>query len=83
MTKTILAIRLKFHAEILAAARQAVEDGTPINRPLWWVDPTDPETFVIDSGKQTITNWYHNTPVPVISNLTNRILTLIIIKSNH
>jgi alpha-glucosidase (family GH31 glycosyl hydrolase) len=34
----------------LEAANQAVEDGSPINRPLWWVDPTDIETYTIDQG---------------------------------
>ncbi|CAG0878569.1 unnamed protein product [Darwinula stevensoni] len=34
---------------MIALAREATTTGHPINRPLWWVDPTDPETFTIDS----------------------------------
>ncbi|XP_035704784.1 myogenesis-regulating glycosidase, partial [Folsomia candida] len=43
----ILSIREQYKDEILIAANQAVADGTPINRPLWWVDPTDSETFTV------------------------------------
>jgi hypothetical protein len=82
MTKTILAIRLKFHAEILAAARQAVEDGTPINRPLWWVDPTDPETFVIDSGKKQLRICLVS-QCPSSSDRKLMALSSLIIKYNH
>jgi alpha-glucosidase (family GH31 glycosyl hydrolase) len=35
----------------MGAAEEAVISGTPINRPLWWVDPQDPLTFDIDDGK--------------------------------
>lgn len=49
--KDVLAQREKYRDEILAAAKQTVEDGSPINRPIWWVDPRDPETFAIDNGK--------------------------------
>jgi alpha-glucosidase (family GH31 glycosyl hydrolase) len=43
----VLAIREQYRDEILAAANQAVLDGSPINRPLWWVSPTDKETYTI------------------------------------
>jgi len=46
----MLSLREEYANEILTAARQAVEDGSPINRPIWWVDPTDPVTFTIDQG---------------------------------
>jgi len=46
-----LALREQYKEEILRAANQSVIDGSPINTPLWWTDPTDPETFTIDSGK--------------------------------
>ncbi|XP_049937866.1 myogenesis-regulating glycosidase-like [Schistocerca serialis cubense] len=29
--------------------KKAVEDGTPVNRPIWWIDPTDPTALTIDS----------------------------------
>lgn len=46
----VLAEREKYKEQILRAARQSVQDGTPVNRPLWWLDPTDSETFTIDDG---------------------------------
>ena len=33
---------------ILALAQQATEDGSPINRPLWWIDPTDQEALGVE-----------------------------------
>ncbi|XP_021967900.1 myogenesis-regulating glycosidase isoform X2 [Folsomia candida] len=48
--KRILAIRNQYQDEILNAASQAVAEGWPINRPIWWVDPTDPVTFTIDQA---------------------------------
>jgi len=49
IVKSILSLRERYQDELLAAARQATVDGTPINRPIWWVDPTDAETYNIDS----------------------------------
>ncbi|CAL8070657.1 unnamed protein product [Orchesella dallaii] len=46
----VLAQREMYRDDILAAARQAAEDGSPINRPIWWVDPTDENTFTIDNA---------------------------------
>ncbi|CAL8070661.1 unnamed protein product [Orchesella dallaii] len=46
----VLAQREMYRDEILAAARQAEQDGSPINRPIWWVDPTDEITFTIDDA---------------------------------
>ena len=33
---------------ILALAKQATEDGSPINRPVWWIDPTDQEALGVE-----------------------------------
>ncbi|CAL8070663.1 unnamed protein product [Orchesella dallaii] len=46
----VLAKREMYRDEILAAARQAEQDGSPMNRPIWWVDPTDEITFTIDDA---------------------------------
>jgi alpha-glucosidase (family GH31 glycosyl hydrolase) len=46
-------LREEYRGNILEAANQSVLDGTPINRPIWWVDPRDPETFAIDNRMQT------------------------------
>lgn len=51
LVKEVIRIREKYADHILRAAREAVETGNPINRPLFWVDPTDEETFTIDDGK--------------------------------
>ncbi len=50
IVKSMLKLRESYNDHILAAANQAVEDGSPINRPIWWIDPTDSETFTIDQG---------------------------------
>jgi len=44
----VMAIRERYADLILAAARQASVDGTPMNRPIWWVDPTDAVALVVD-----------------------------------
>jgi len=49
ITKNVLEIREKYKDLLVNAANQAVVDGTPINPPMWWVDPEDPETYAIDS----------------------------------
>ncbi len=46
----VLAARENFREEILAAARQATVDHSPINRPVWWSDPEDVVTHTIDDG---------------------------------
>ncbi|CAG7837491.1 unnamed protein product [Allacma fusca] len=48
LTKDVLAIRDKYSAALIVAARQSVVDGTPINRPMWFTDPEDPRLFAID-----------------------------------
>lgn len=52
----VLAQGEKYRDEILAAAKQAVTDGSPVNRPVWWVDPDDAETYSIDDGNKEINN---------------------------
>ncbi|XP_075979492.1 myogenesis-regulating glycosidase-like isoform X2 [Anticarsia gemmatalis] len=41
----------ELHAEyadvIFEAMEAAVADGTPVNKPIWWIDPTDEEALVI------------------------------------
>ncbi|KAK3911234.1 Myogenesis-regulating glycosidase [Frankliniella fusca] len=53
---TIVEISKKFtklHADytdvIVAAMKQAVADGTPVNAPIWWLDPTDEAAIIEDS----------------------------------
>jgi hypothetical protein len=44
-------LHYQYSDKILELARQKVADGTPINLPLWWLDPTDEEALRIDSGE--------------------------------
>ncbi|CAG7734444.1 unnamed protein product [Allacma fusca] len=46
--KEAVELRISYASKFLEAARQTVEDGSPMNRPMWWVDPEDPETYTID-----------------------------------
>ncbi|EFN72552.1 Uncharacterized family 31 glucosidase KIAA1161 [Camponotus floridanus] len=34
--------------EILNAMQQAITKGTPVNPPIWWIDPTDEEAYKIN-----------------------------------
>ena len=30
--------------------KKAMESGTPINPPIWWLDPMDTESYAINDG---------------------------------
>ena len=49
IAQKMVALHIQYAPTIIQLAREAVTNGYPINRPLWWFDPTDPETFSIDS----------------------------------
>ncbi|XP_053611425.1 myogenesis-regulating glycosidase-like isoform X2 [Plodia interpunctella] len=42
---------VKLHAaytdDIIAAMEASVRDGTPVNPPIWWIDPTDPVALAV------------------------------------
>ena len=40
----------RYADKIISLAKQSTVDGSPVNRPLWWIDPLDPIAQVIDSG---------------------------------
>ena len=46
------ALHANYAAKIIELAENSVVSGEPINRPIWWVDPTDQEALAIDSGKK-------------------------------
>ena len=50
ITQRMIAIRNKYSSLIVNLANEAVITGAPINRPIWWIDPTDKEAMKIDSG---------------------------------
>jgi len=31
--------------------QQAIDNGTPVNPPIWWIDPTNVEAHKINDGK--------------------------------
>lgn len=45
-------IRSNYTETIIQLMRQSVADGSPVNPPIWWIDPTDPVAHYIYDGKQ-------------------------------
>ncbi|XP_046997934.1 myogenesis-regulating glycosidase-like [Schistocerca americana] len=41
LARNLTALRAQYGPKIVELMKQAVEDGTPVNRPIWWLDPTD------------------------------------------
>lgn len=50
MALKMTSLHYQYSGLILTLASQAMTNGYPINRPLWWIDPTDPVAQTIDSG---------------------------------
>ena len=48
--KTMIALRGSYADKIVDLAKESVETGEPINRPIWWVDPYDETAFGIGDG---------------------------------
>ena len=48
--KTMIALRGSYADKIIDLAKESVETGEPINRPIWWVDPYDETAFEIGDG---------------------------------
>ncbi|XP_047003771.1 myogenesis-regulating glycosidase-like [Schistocerca americana] len=42
-------LHTQYAPRILELMQKAVEDGTPVNLPLWWLDPTDETALAINS----------------------------------
>ena len=51
IAKKFTTLHYQYSDKIIELARKKVADGTPINLPLWWLDPTDEEALRIDSGE--------------------------------
>ena len=51
ISKKFTALHYQYSDKIVQLARKKVEDGTPINPPIWWIDPTDEVALIVDSGK--------------------------------
>ena len=48
----LTALHADHAAKIIELAENSVSSGEPVNRPIWWLDPTDQEALAIDSGKK-------------------------------
>jgi myogenesis-regulating glycosidase len=48
LCKDILALRSQVSGRLHALAEEAAQKLTPIARPMWWLDPSDPATFTIN-----------------------------------
>ena len=48
--KAMIALRGSYADKIVDLAKESVETGEPINRPIWWVDPYDETAFRIGDG---------------------------------
>ena len=46
----MIELRLAYASRFIELAQNAVMTGQPINRPIWWVDPLNTETFAIEDG---------------------------------
>lgn len=44
------ALHVEYADVIGKLALQSTHDGSPINRPIWWIDPTNHDAQTIDSG---------------------------------
>jgi len=51
IAKKFTTLHYQYSDKIIELARKKVADGTPINLPLWWLDPIDEEALRIDSGE--------------------------------
>jgi hypothetical protein len=49
IAKKFTTLHYQYSDKIIELAKKKVADGTPINLPLWWLDPTDEEALRIDS----------------------------------
>ena len=51
LTKKLLELREAFIEDIVLLAKEAGKTGIPINRPLWWIAPTDYQAFITSDGE--------------------------------
>ncbi|KAI5722927.1 hypothetical protein M8J76_015795 [Diaphorina citri] len=48
VTRKFVDLHYAYSGVIVDAMKRAVKDGTPVNPPIWWVDPTDPIALACD-----------------------------------
>lgn len=44
-------LHAQYAPTLIQLAQDATTNGEPINRPIWWLDPTDSTALGIDDGK--------------------------------
>ncbi|PSN45174.1 hypothetical protein C0J52_03943, partial [Blattella germanica] len=49
ISKKFTALHYSYSGKIMELARKKVQDGSPINPPIWWIDPADDVALQIDS----------------------------------
>ncbi|GJQ75090.1 hypothetical protein Trydic_g9703 [Trypoxylus dichotomus] len=49
ISKKFVELHTKYADKIIAAMNKSVSDGYPVNPPVWWVDPTNPEALKQDT----------------------------------
>jgi len=57
-------LRANYTDTIIKLMRRSVSEGSPLNPPVWWIDPTDPVAQTIADGKLVNIkfkyNYFHN-----------------------
>lgn len=41
----------KYAPNIIKAMERSVKNGSPVNPPIWWIDPTDKKALACDDGE--------------------------------
>jgi hypothetical protein len=49
--KKFVVLHEEYADEILNAMNNSITDGTPVNPPIWWVDPTNADALKVNDGK--------------------------------
>jgi len=47
-----MALRNNYTDTIVDLMKQTVAHGTPVNPPVWWIDPTSTDAHAIDNRKE-------------------------------
>ena len=48
-------LHAQYADKIIAAMKKNVADGSPVNPPIWWIDPLDKDALKEDTGEFSIT----------------------------
>jgi len=48
ITKKFVDLHAQYTPNIVAAMKKSIQDGSPVNGPIWWIDPTDATALLTD-----------------------------------